>query len=155
MIPSLPLWRLNPKQRESGNKGEESNFSSFLPWSAQRTQTRVAPVVTGFASSCFPCSMHFIKRWHRLPSLSRANSEVTTNRKNSSRAGVRPCWSRSITGVTRSAARDGRLAGRPWSFSRNSGEPRRHHGGKAAQGRGNPDVVDRVALCRRQGLCRD
>lgn len=67
--------------------------------------------------------MHFIKRWRKLPFLSRANSEVTMSRKNSSRAAEPRCWSSSTIAATKSVARGGRTAGQPPSCSRNSGEP--------------------------------
>lgn len=68
--------------------------------------------------------MHFIKRWHKLPFLSRANSEVIMSRKNSSRADELRCWSSSTIAATRSVGRGGKTVGQPPSYSRNSGEPR-------------------------------
>lgn len=53
---------------------------------------------------CFVCSMHFIRRWRRPPSLSRVNSAATTNRRSFSRAGGLLCSFSNTTAATRSLA---------------------------------------------------
>ena len=103
---------------------EEFSFLPSPPGGLRGHPSLRGPPCYCCASSCSPCSMHFIKRWHRLPSWSRANSEVTTNKKNFSRAGVLLCWSRSFTGVIKNVAGDGRLGGQQSSYSRNSGGSR-------------------------------
>ena len=141
----LPVLWWKPEQNTK--RKEKSSFPSCRPHPVGLEDTPPAwlPLLLLCFSLC-PHSMHFIKRWPRLPSWSRANSGVTMNKKNSSRAGAPLCWSRSSTGVIRSVARDGRHAGQQSLYSRSSG------GWRSGGSQENPGLGARAAPCRRAGL---